>query len=123
MIWWIFRKGQSEYSLHTQCSCRVLKDGYPILTRSGIYYQKDDDNESKKTLFDVIVTDEMNSMLPLRVNEVKCTNIHDVYVKLENGISIEVFADKPDGFEQWRLFSQGLDKAHLVAYSNRLDYE
>ena len=123
LIWWVFQKGQREYNLHTQCSCRILKDGYPVLTRSSIYYQKDDDDESKETLFDVIIADEINSMFPLLVNEVKCTNINDLYIKLENGVCIEVFADKPDGFEQWRLLSQESDKAHLVAYSDRRDYE
>ncbi len=123
LIWWIFRKGQSEYSLHTQCSCRVMQDGYPVLTRSSIYYGKDDDPESKITLFDVIVAEEVNGLLPLTVNEIKRTNVNDVYITMDKGISIEVFADQPVGHEQWRLFSQGQDQAHLVAYSDRLDYE
>ena len=41
----------------------------------------------------------------------------------DKGIDIEVLADNPDVFEQWRLLSQEPDKAHLVAYSDRRDYE
>ena len=121
--WWIFRKGESEYSLHTQCSCRILQDGCPILTRSSIYYGKNDDPGSKDTLFDVIVADRVHGSLPLTVHEIKRTNVNDLTITLDQGISIEVFADQPDGCEQWRLFSQGQDQAHLVAYSNRLAYE
>ena len=42
LVWWIFDVDGAEYSLHTQCTFRVLHDGEAVLSRSDIYCIRDD---------------------------------------------------------------------------------
>lgn len=36
LVWWIFDVDGAEYSLHTQCTFRVLHDGEAVLSRDEI---------------------------------------------------------------------------------------
>ena len=127
LIWWIFSKGDNEYSLHTQCACRVKQGKKIILTRSSIYYYEDEDaadaGDQKRMLFDYQLRQTILCLLPITITQIRESSTHDIIIEATNNIQIEIFADNPNDYEQWRLFTKENPSPHLVAYNDRIAYE
>lgn len=127
MVWWIFSKDTEECALHTQCAFRVKHDEGVILTQSSIYYYENDDdadrNDTHAMLFDAQIQKLVQELLPVTITSIQETSTHDLIIKAANNIQIEIFADNPTGYEQWRMFSQGNPSPHLVVYNDHVEYQ
>ncbi len=127
LIWWVFSKGDDEYALHTQCACRIKQGNNIILTRSSIYYYEDEDaadaGDQKRMLFDYQVRHTVLGLLPITITQIRESSTHDIIIEATNNIQIEIFADNPKDYEQWRMFTKDNPSLHLVAYNDRTAYE
>lgn len=125
LVWWIFDVDGAEYSLHTQCTFRVLHDGEAMLSRDEIYCTRDNKPLGKgNSWFDYDVA-ELAPLLPAKVVSIECSEMNDLTICTENGLCIEIWAAEPPEDEQWRFFRHipRSDDPHLVAYGNYLDCE
>ena len=57
------------------------------------------------------------------VNSVTVNAFFDVIVEFNNGATFLTFTDTSVYQEQWRLFSKGSKKRHIVAYFNDIELE
>lgn len=131
LVWLLFRCSRSEetWSLHLQCPCR-FKKGDEILLSSGDMFVPASSIEEElldwdvvgNNLFDekavIIISTNNFTVLRYSINK-----IGDLNIVFENGLEFQTFTETSVEEEQWRLFSKGSGKPHLVANSVRIDLE
>ena len=121
LIWWIFQNDNGkEYSLHTQCSWRIILNDCQIMSRDYVYYKTETTNTS---LFECHIENVMAEMQKHTVENVLISAQNDIKITLDYGLIIEIFSDQPNSYEQWRFFSKGNELPHLVAYSDHQEFQ
>ena len=126
LVWFIFNT-EEKYSLHIQCAWRLLKNGIIVASRD-IYVPNDleysDDFEWDRigsTLFDT-KAGELNVSANEIVKDVEINALGDIQLIFPN-MTLQTFVDNSaNEEEQWRFFQKGGDR-HMVARSNRIEWE
>ena len=125
MVWLIFaNKNDVKYSLHIQCPCRFVESSIIILSSNDIYCPSPDFSGNSdfdwdvqgNNLFDYKAKKLLKKEI-FTVAECSVNAFSDLVICFENGTSLMTFcANSGEDEEQWRIFSKGSGRAHLVAY-------
>ena len=133
LIWVIFGKKDDtlccedtenidEYSLHIQCTSRIVKNGIIVLGNTDIYCAGEGANsiinpsEVGVSIFDQRVQ-YFNGLLPLAVTSVDLAENGDIKIMLQDGFLFEVFVVGAMPGEFWRVFQRGNLSSHHVYQS------
>jgi hypothetical protein len=136
LIWLIFRtdacdprgkepEEHEKYSIHLQCTFRILKDDAILLGNTDIYIAGEGVSEELHSypigmsMFDQKVQ-QFNSFLPLIVTDVDVADNGDIRIELQNDFFIEVFIVSAMPGEFWRAFQHGNLDSHIVYESENV---
>jgi hypothetical protein len=112
-----------EFALHVQCAWRIAKEDHVIVGSQDLYFPADytadqDIPEGFRWDKDPNRQDQLvsrlfeNSSREFLVDEISVGIAGGLIVKLEEGLSLELFPATSIASEQWRLFKHG--EHHLV---------
>ena len=111
--------------IHCQCLTRIIK-GMDILFTTQDYQswdEKEDTNNDEwyfcnkyKAIIEGGVVEEIN-----------INNMNDLFIKLDNGVCIEVYVSNgyyhyEEEQEQWRLLVDGEKSYHMVVYNKHIEF-
>jgi hypothetical protein len=121
---------RSTYAIHITCACRVIGINREILfTGDDKYFPKpgvpdDEDFDwdvQDNNLFDHKAKIWFSSNSPIYVSSVEISRLGDLKILFSNGDLFETFVSYSEE-ESWRFFEPGMDKKHLVASGNTIEY-
>ena len=136
MVWIIFggsedtsccmdTRGNKEYSLHIQCTFRLLKNGEILLGNTDIYCAGEGESEiissytAGMSLFDQRAK-YFNSLLPLTVTGINVAENGDIRISLQDSFLLEVLVAGAMPREFWRVFQRGDLNSHVVYESESI---
>jgi len=105
---------ETEYELHIESMARITKGNRIILSQLDSWSLPEvEDKEGLKVMYDIILRDEIQPLLPLKVLKAAFSKIGDVELLLENDMRISSFNNDSDNSEQWRIFDNAADKQYV----------
>lgn len=116
-----------DIAIHSQCFTRIMLKEQVLLTTLD-YQSWDKENEKNNDEW-YNLSLYKNSLLNNRVTKTLLTSTNDVFIWLENDISIQIFISNGSPYyvencEQWRIFEiDNKESSHIVVYSNSIEEE
>jgi hypothetical protein len=120
---------RSTYAIHITCACRVIAANHKILfTGDDKYcpnpelpYENFDWDIQDNNLFDYKAKNWFLSNDPIYIEFIDISKFGDLKILFSNKNILETFVSYSEE-ESWRFFEPGMDKKHLVANGNTIEY-
>lgn len=123
VTWFIFsveeNNKEGDCALHVQSPWRIFSDERLVIGSGDIYevlaeVEYDEWDIVGNSQFDLIVSNDICKVLPLKNNNIKLNQYGDLKICFLNGFCLEIFANSCSVIEHWRLIDYVGDEHYVV---------